>query len=87
VSISPATDRSALSGKQWRVLILLVISAFINYIDRTTLSVATTDIQRELLLNNTQVGLLQSAFFLTYAFPVVPSFFFRPLTAWNQMET
>ena len=68
MSISPATDRSALSGKQWRVLILLVISAFINYIDRTTLSVATTDIQRELLLTNTQVGLLQSAFFLTYAF-------------------
>ncbi len=59
--------RTALSGKEWRVLILLVISAFINYIDRTTLSVAATDIQRELSLTNAQVGYLQSAFFATYA--------------------
>jgi ACS family D-galactonate transporter-like MFS transporter len=59
--------RTTLSGTEWRVLILLVISAFINYIDRTTLSVAATDIQRELGLTNTQVGALQSAFFATYA--------------------
>jgi MFS family permease len=59
--------RTSLSGKEWRVLILLVISAFINYIDRTTLSVAATDIQRELGLTNTQIGSLQSAFFATYA--------------------
>src|SRR5438270_13762703 len=59
--------RTALSGKEWRILALLVISAFINYIDRTTLSVAATDIQRELGLTNTQVGALQSAFFATYA--------------------
>jgi MFS transporter, ACS family, D-galactonate transporter len=56
-----------MSGKEWRVLVLLVASAFINYIDRTTLSVAATDIQRELGLTNTQVGGLQSAFFATYA--------------------
>jgi MFS family permease len=59
--------RTALSGKEWRVLILLVISGFLNYIDRTTLSVAATDIQRELGLTNTQLGALQSAFFATYA--------------------
>jgi MFS family permease len=59
--------RTALSGKEWRVLILLVISAFINYIDRTTLSVAATNIQGELGLTNTQIGALQSAFFATYA--------------------
>ena len=64
---SPAIARTALSGKEWRVLILLVISALINYIDRTTLSVAATDIQRELHLTNTQVGALQSAFFASYA--------------------
>ena len=64
---SPAVARTALSGKEWRVLILLVISALINYIDRTTLSVAATDIQRELHLSNTQIGALQSAFFATYA--------------------
>src|SRR5664279_4015551 len=67
MTASPAIARTALSGKEWRVLILLVISALINYIDRTTLSVAATDIQRELHLTNTQVGALQSAFFATYA--------------------
>src|SRR5947209_12674820 len=67
MATTAATARTALSGKEWRVLILLVISAFINYIDRTTLSVAATDIQRELGLTNTEVGALQSAFFATYA--------------------
>jgi sugar phosphate permease len=60
---SPAIARTALSGKEWRVLVLLLVSALINYIDRTTLSVAATDIQRELQLTNAQVGALQSAFF------------------------
>ncbi|MCX6627663.1 MAG: MFS transporter [Candidatus Solibacter sp.] len=63
----PAIASTALSGKEWRVLILLIVSALINYIDRTTLSVAATDIQRELHLTNTQVGALQSAFFASYA--------------------
>jgi MFS family permease len=64
---SPVIARTALSGKEWRVLILLLLSALINYIDRTTLSVAATDIQRELHLTNTQLGALQSAFFASYA--------------------
>ena len=64
---TPAAARTALSGKEWRVLILLLISALINYIDRTTLSVAAIDIQRDLHLTNTQVGDLQSAFFASYA--------------------
>ena len=63
-----ALPRTALSTKEWRILILLALSAAINYIDRTTLSVAATDIQRQLHLTNTQVGSLQSAFFATYAF-------------------
>src|ERR1039458_9781284 len=67
MTASPVIARTALSGKEWRVLILLVISALINYIDRTTLSVAATDIQLELHLTNTQVGALQSAFFASYA--------------------
>jgi ACS family D-galactonate transporter-like MFS transporter len=63
-----APHRAALSVKEWRILILLALSAAINYIDRTTLSVATTDIQSQLHLSNTQIGSLQSAFFATYAF-------------------
>ena len=67
VTTSAVAARTALSGKEWRVLVLLVISALINYIDRTTLSVGATDIQRELGLTNTQIGLLQSGFFGVYA--------------------
>jgi MFS transporter, ACS family, D-galactonate transporter len=52
--------------ERW-VLGLLVISAFINYIDRTTLSVGAASIQTELSLTDYQLGLLLSAFFWTYA--------------------
>jgi MFS family permease len=66
--IGPEAPRTALSTKEWRILVLLALSAAINYIDRTTLSVAATDIQHQLNLSNTQLGSLQSAFFATYAF-------------------
>ncbi len=56
-----------LSGLQWRILALLFISSFLNYVDRSNLSVGATDIQRELGFNSYQLGLLLSAFFLTYA--------------------
>jgi MFS family permease len=49
------------------VLALLVISAFLNYVDRANLSVGATDIQRELHLSDSDLGLLGSAFFWTYA--------------------
>jgi MFS family permease len=58
---------TALSRKEWIVLLLLVVSAFINYIDRTTLSVAATDIEADLHITNTQLGTLHSAFFAAYA--------------------
>ena len=53
--------------KKNRLLALLVISVGINYIDRGNLSVAAPDLIRELSLSTTQVGLLFSAFFWTYA--------------------
>ncbi len=63
----PARRRTTLSPAEWRVLGLLVLSAFLNYMDRTNLSVGATDIQRELHLTNYNLGLLGSAFFWTYA--------------------
>src|ERR1035437_1686475 len=56
-----------LSKRERWILALLVVSAFINYIDRTTLSVGAASIQKELQLSNYRVGLLLSAFFWTYA--------------------
>jgi MFS family permease len=52
--------------ERW-ILALLVISAFINYVDRATLSVGAASIQTELGLSDYQLGMLLSAFFWTYA--------------------
>ena len=56
-----------LSSREWRVLALLVVSGFINYIDRSNLSIGATDIQVELHLSNLELGKLFGAFFWTYA--------------------
>ena len=56
-----------LSKRERRVLALLVISGFINYIDRSNLSVGATNIQSEFHLSSTQLGFLLGAFFYTYA--------------------
>jgi MFS family permease len=56
-----------LSNREWRVLALLVASGFINYIDRSNLSVGATNIQSEFNLSPSQLGLLLGAFFWTYA--------------------
>jgi len=50
-----------------RVLFLLGLSVFINYIDRANLSVAAPLLQDELGLSHSQLGVLLSAFFWTYA--------------------
>ena len=56
-----------LSGALWRVLSLLVVSVFINYIDRGSLSIAAPLLKDELGLSPAELGLLLSAFFWTYA--------------------
>ena len=58
----------------WRILILLAFSGFLNYFDRANLSAGATDIQAELGLTNTQLGMLLSAFFWTYALAQLLSF-------------
>src|ERR1700704_2986465 len=66
--MTPANSASTnLTTAQWRVLLLLVFSVFINYIDRGNLSVAAPNLMVELHLSATQMGALLSAFFWTYA--------------------
>lgn len=67
MSTQTVVRRTALSAAEWRVLLLLVISGFLNYFDRSNLSAGATDIQRELHLSSYQLGVLLSAFFRTYA--------------------
>lgn len=56
-----------MTSSEWRLLILLVLSVFINYVDRGNLSIAAPLLQRELALTPSQLGLLLSSFFWTYA--------------------
>lgn len=51
----------------WILLTLLFLSIFVNYIDRSNLSIAAPVIERELSLTPLQIGNLLGAFFWTYA--------------------
>src|SRR2546430_17460472 len=49
------------------VLVLLAISILINYVDRGNLSIAAPMLKDELGISASQLGVLLSAFFWTYA--------------------
>jgi MFS family permease len=51
-----------------RVLILLALSAFINFVDRGNLSAAAPLLKTELALSDVRLGILLAAFFWSYAF-------------------
>jgi ACS family D-galactonate transporter-like MFS transporter len=66
-----ATSRSSQStgipARLTIVIVLLGLSVFINYIDRSNLSIAAPMLKDELHISAAQLGLLLSAFFWTYA--------------------
>jgi MFS family permease len=62
----PLNDKKIARG-MGVVVVLLVVSVLINYIDRGNLSIAASRIQDELRISPAQLGLLLSAFFWTYA--------------------
>ncbi len=62
-----ATAPSKPTFEQWRLLALLVAAVFVNYIDRSNLSVSATEIKREFNLTGEQLGLASSWFFGSYA--------------------
>lgn len=57
------------------VLVLLGVATFINYVDRGNLSIAAPMLKDELGISASQLGLLLSAFFWTYAC-------LQPLAGW-----
>lgn len=68
MSPKPIAVRAKLSRAQWAVLGLLVLSIFINYIDRSNLSIAVAlPPPKGLSLDPVRQGYLLSAFFATYA--------------------
>jgi sugar phosphate permease len=66
------------AGPGWRktrsiALALLFITGVINYLDRSTLSIANTEISEELGLSPVEMGVLLSAFSWSYAFAQLPT--------------
>jgi MFS family permease len=55
-----------IGGVSARIVALLTLAAFINYIDRGNVATAGPLIWDEFGLSNTQLGLLLSAFFWSY---------------------
>lgn len=55
------------AASPWPLLALLSFSVLVNYLDRSNLSAAAPLLSRELALTDSQLGLLLSAFFWTYA--------------------
>jgi ACS family hexuronate transporter-like MFS transporter len=54
----------------WKILTFLFLVTVLNYMDRQTLSVSSPLIQKEFGLNNEQLGLLFSGFYISYAVSV-----------------
>jgi MFS transporter, ACS family, D-galactonate transporter len=69
-SLFPTETRSS---RMNRVLFLLSLSVFINYIDRSNLSIAAPLLQHELGISYSQLGVLLSAFFWTYGLMQMPA--------------
>src|SRR5579859_6143946 len=79
-TIGPPVRHSGQSGNHIAaslvaVLVLLGIATFINYVDRGNLSIAAPMLKDELAISASQLGLLLSAFFWTYAC-------LQPLAGW-----
>lgn len=58
---------ATMTRREWAIVFLLVVSALINYVDRSNLSIAAPAIQRQFSLSPIQIGSILSAFFWTYA--------------------
>lgn len=57
---------------QWIAVVFLTLAGMVNYLDRSTLSIANHSVTQELGLSGAEMGLLLSAFSLAYAFSQLP---------------
>jgi sugar phosphate permease len=67
-----SAGRRSLHRHQTITLSLLFVAGMVNFLDRSSLSIANTTIRGELHLNATQMGWLLSAFSLAYGFAQLP---------------
>lgn len=69
---APIAKSARLRRIQWIAVTFLTVAGFVNYIDRSALSIANSSIRGEMSLTPTEMGLLLSAFSLAYAFSQLP---------------
>jgi len=69
---APLAKSAKLRRIQWMAVTFLTVAGFVNYIDRSALSIANSSIREEMALTPTEMGLLLSAFSLAYAFSQLP---------------
>jgi ACS family D-galactonate transporter-like MFS transporter len=69
----PTADANRPTTVRWRIFLLLLLLAAINYIDRASLSVALPLISAEFQMTPALEGLMLSAFFWSYALMQIPS--------------
>ncbi|TMR29849.1 MFS transporter [Nonomuraea zeae] len=69
----PATARRARSRLRWAIIAMSAGGLTIAYLDRSSLSVASTYMQEELGFDQTMKGILLSSFFWSYAIFQLPS--------------
>lgn len=58
---------------RWVLIVILLLAAIVNYLDRANLSIANTTIAAEFGFSPTQMGLLLSAFLWPYALANLPA--------------
>ena len=67
VALEPKVIPTRIPRALWPILVLMVVSVAINYIDRGSLSTAAPLLQAEMRIPPAQLGFLLSSFFWTYA--------------------
>jgi ACS family D-galactonate transporter-like MFS transporter len=73
MTVTPDLQRKTATPALWIVLALLSLSLLINYVDRSSISIAAPLIRNEFGLSASQLGVLFSAFSWTYAFCLILS--------------
>ncbi|WP_003544135.1 MFS transporter [Desulfotomaculum nigrificans] len=66
------TDKRGLLPVRWRIAVLLFLSYVVWYMDRVNISIAGPVMMKDFGWSAAQFGMVQSAFFIGYAFTQVP---------------
>jgi MFS family permease len=74
ITMAPTRPRKRFSATTG-VLAVLCIMSFLMYVDRTNISTAALAIRQDLKLSNSQLGIVFSAFAMTYAVAMIPGGF------------